>query len=641
MRQNSVAIFVFYDRCGIIDDYILYLLTEIKKVANEIIFVSQCELGISEKSKIDDIVSKIIIRNNTGYDAGAIKDVIINYITRDGIKKISQLILVNDSVYGPFYPLKKCFSQMNKYDFWGMTKNKGNKNISEHLQSYFLVIEERMLHSESFFDYWEKMPYLSEFKDVLNEYEFSFTQYFESLGFSWSAYVDTDDELMASNKLPINPYYQLLYNSLVEKKYPFIKKKPFSYNDKFLALDRFSRYSYLKAIKYIDENLDYDVQMIWDNLIRTYPASSLLYNCNLKIIVNDSLERIDKNNCALLLIDIPEAVKRKIVNEYLPNWPGLNILWHDSHGQEKSTCQFVDCYLRDSKDDYFICINGKDFEAKNRFYMDVESIFFSIIDGLALNANYIGLLCKKMDNDSRLGMLLPAVSTTGYKAFHGDYWNDNRIKQFNYMHEKYWSDVPIDHNEDIFPELGSCIIRTSILMTVPKEAMEEMVNLDEVLVSKLMILHAQNEGFYTGIVENSLHSSVEYMNMYYQLKTINKQLLKAFSFDDFFELNEGLRRIITDRSKIINFANQYRFIYVYGAGVIAKQIIPLLKNVKGVLVTNLKDNPVEICGKKVFEVNEISLEKDEGIIVAVSEKYKKEIENIIKATNLGKSYMII
>ena len=42
--MNRVAIFAHYDKKNIIDDYVIFYILELKKIANEVIFVSCCDL---------------------------------------------------------------------------------------------------------------------------------------------------------------------------------------------------------------------------------------------------------------------------------------------------------------------------------------------------------------------------------------------------------------------------------------------------------------------------------------------------------------------------------------------------------------------------------------------------------------------
>jgi rhamnosyltransferase len=250
MADKRLAIFVFYDPQGIIDDYVTYYLSKIKEVVQHCIFVSQGALSTDQFDKIRDVADEIIQRANEGYDAGAIKQIIVDH-GKDYLDDYDELLITNDSVYGPFYPLSDCFHKMSGYDFWGMTKNPGAGSIPEHLQSFFMVVGERMLHSREFYDYWDTMPYYKDFNDLLDNYEFSFTKKFESLGYSWKEYVGLDDYLRMPTKYTINPYYQLLDEAVRVGKFPFLKRKPFSYSDNFLSLDRFSRQSFFKAIQYV------------------------------------------------------------------------------------------------------------------------------------------------------------------------------------------------------------------------------------------------------------------------------------------------------------------------------------------------------------------------------------------------------
>lgn len=107
----------------------------------------------------------------------------------------------------------------------------------------------------------------------------------------------------------------------------------------------------------------------------------------------------------------------------------------------------------------------------------------------------------------------------------------------------------------------------------------------------------------------------QHLNRFYYYGIISRQrlwLLDCFSDAWYEELNQ-----------------RYPYIYIYGAGKIAYQVISELQrkkvNIQGVLVTKLADNPqTEILGLPIIQFSE-KLDKNVLILVATHEIYQRQI----------------
>src|SRR5438045_8800342 len=88
-----------------------------------------------------------------------------------------EVLMANDSVFGPLYDLGPIISTMNKrFDIWGMTDS---YEINYHLQSYFLYFNEPAIKSETWLDFWQRMDFtgLSNW-DIIVKYEIGLSQCF-------------------------------------------------------------------------------------------------------------------------------------------------------------------------------------------------------------------------------------------------------------------------------------------------------------------------------------------------------------------------------------------------------------------------------------------------------------------------------
>lgn len=266
--MRRLGIFVFFDMDGIVDDYIDYLLIEYGKVCEDIYIVINGIIRQSDLIRLRRYATDIFIRENHGFDAGAYKDVFLKFIPYQTWKEYDEVVLMNDSVFGPVFPLEILWDNLKAkdIDFWGLTRHpkKGlcnGKVVDSHIQSYFLVIRKRMLISSHFWKFWEDLHYPREYQDAIDNFELKFTEYFEKRGFRNKTLMD-DLDLQCEE----NPYLYYSYELVCNNILPFLKKKCFTF-------ERSSYENVLDALAYIECNSEYDSNLIWDNICRLCKTS--------------------------------------------------------------------------------------------------------------------------------------------------------------------------------------------------------------------------------------------------------------------------------------------------------------------------------------------------------------------------------
>ena len=182
---NRAVVFVHYDKDNLVDDYVYYYLRELKNNASNIVFVSTASLSSQAIFALEKYCAKVIVRENKGHDFMSYK------IGLDNLEyqKYDEVVICNDSVYGPFYPLSTLFDTMKdtSCDFWGITDN---TDMSYHLQSYFLVFNKSVLSHSCFSEFWAKVKILNDKEEIIEKYEVGLTQFFQKEGFTATAYID-------------------------------------------------------------------------------------------------------------------------------------------------------------------------------------------------------------------------------------------------------------------------------------------------------------------------------------------------------------------------------------------------------------------------------------------------------------------
>lgn len=272
--MNRIGVFVFYDKDGCVDASEEYLVCSLASFLDRLIVVVNGEIEETSLQIIRRYTDEIVIRPNTGFDGKAYQDIILHYLSREELKGYDELVLLNDTFFGPFYPWEELFHQMenNETDFWGLTRQLPffsyylEMMVPEHIQSYFLVFSQKILANDLFYHYWESLKVIIEHKDAIKNFELTLTPFFSDHNFSYSVYTDQFRDLDYLNSTD-NAHILYCYSLLKDCHFPILKKKSFSVENlqSFLAVD------------YIMEHYkDYPIRYIWDNLYRTSANAQMI-----------------------------------------------------------------------------------------------------------------------------------------------------------------------------------------------------------------------------------------------------------------------------------------------------------------------------------------------------------------------------
>jgi rhamnosyltransferase len=278
--ENRAIVFAHYDRQDRVDPYVYFYLRELRKICRTLVFVSTAKLIKKDLDELGLIGCEVILRENIGYDFMSYKL---------GLESLEctaydEIVICNDSVYGPFFDLENIFSKMDSRfcDFWGMTSN---TDISYHLQSYFVVFKKNVLNSIAFRDFWEAVKVLDSKREIIKRYEVGMTQCLLKSGLKSATSADYNPTLSArliylskrfsvskirqktgalfqgENIIPkINATHSFWKELILQGNMPFIKVEPLRDNPMEVDID-----DYEKVIRSISS---YDVSLIKNHLSR-------------------------------------------------------------------------------------------------------------------------------------------------------------------------------------------------------------------------------------------------------------------------------------------------------------------------------------------------------------------------------------
>jgi len=286
--MTKIVLYVHFNPCGEVSAHVMYQIQSIRKSFDRFIFISNSRLLEYDKRVISSLCDQVIERENIGFDFGAWKDA-IRIIGLDAVSSFDQLVLMNDTCFGPVSDFENFISssRMIEFDFWGISEHravdhlfrKSDGGAPAHLQSYFLLFNKIVVKSDSFIGFWQSVEYCDNVNDVIWKYETRLTQKLLIAGFRYGSYVNTTD--------PINFYldYATRYPVyMLRNGSPFIKVKGFLYGEYT---------QYLK--KMLTEDTDYNVDLIEKHFDNYYSPNDTIKVSNKNIIVNAQHCRIESN----------------------------------------------------------------------------------------------------------------------------------------------------------------------------------------------------------------------------------------------------------------------------------------------------------------------------------------------------------
>ena len=147
--MKRICLFAGYDSKNIIHDYVVYYLKELSTVA-DVYYMADNEISEHEKSKIAPYVKGAYGFNHKKYDFGSWQE-LINILGWEKLAEYDELILTNDSIFGPVYPIKELFDKIEKdrqWEVFGISQGTYlyNNVRVRHIQSFFITIRIKHLY---------------------------------------------------------------------------------------------------------------------------------------------------------------------------------------------------------------------------------------------------------------------------------------------------------------------------------------------------------------------------------------------------------------------------------------------------------------------------------------------------------------
>ncbi len=653
--MRRLFIYLTYDRQNIIDDYIGYFLRSVRPIAGTVAVV--CNMPRIEKGlyNLTDHADHIFYRENVGLDAGGFKDALCNLIGWDELRRYDELILANDSFYGPFDDITGIFAEMESrhLDFWGlMQRGAGAYGVTgrdpEHILSFFYVFQAPMLHSREFQSYWEDMPYYSDYMTVVKQYERQLTKYFSDLGYTWGTYADTQPNETENLR---NQFFQcdyLSYEMIRKRNFPFLKRKQLTYNTLYYQTQE----NLFSSIDYIDKYTDYDVELIWKNLIRTQNHTELQRSLGLQYVLGGRGEK--HRTHVILCVRARWMNAAEEVCEYLGRIKGACdiliaadqadiMVYYQKQGftvtmSVQSDAEILQM-INTEKYQYICLLHDTDLSSDQLPGCTGKSYFFNVWENLARDAAYVEEVVSLLDTKPYLGMLMhPAPIFSMWLGKLGLGW-ENRYEEVKGWIGKLGLQAVTDEEIPPVHITGNFWIRASVIDSfrerVDIQSEGDVVPQD--IYPYLWSYIVQDSGHLTGIIESTFYASMNETNYHYYLKTLMGWLVEKYGlYSNLLEYKE----LISVSMAAERCRQKYKKWYVYGTGEVAKRCIECIRDTAAFVISDGQKKMDAFYGKPVIWLSELKQDEEFGLILCLSKENQDRVAELLEERGIHNYYTI-
>lgn len=582
------GVYVFYDKDQIADEYNFYFLEALKKEIDKLIVI--CNGGVSEqgKKRFEDIADEVILRENEGYDITAYNIGLkkINYNV-DG--KYDEIVICNSTMFGPLYSFDEMFGTMQKkdLDFWGITNfhevpfdpfgTVEYGYLPKHVQSFFMVFRKSLTQKKDFSDYWKNMPQIDSYEKAIGYHEAIFTKKFADMGYKWDVYVNTDD-LEGYTYDPLRDFPDIM---IEQRRCPVIKKRSF-FHEYGEAVSRSGGEAMKEVMQYVIDKTDYDVNMIWTNIIRLQNMADVKKRLHLNYVLStrkSALLTEPKSKIATIIhvyydelavmcaqyasqlpgyvdiyVTVPNEDKLKTVKEAFSVISDRKIEFRIVGNRGRDVAPFlVGC--KDLIDKYGLICKVHDKKVYQIKPMSIgESWNNMCFDNMLKNKNYIENIINLFNRNEKLGMLMPPIPVHGpyYPTTGKGEWGEN-FPDAQMLADRLGLKCDMVISKEPVAPLGSMFwFRTDALKGLFEEDWQYEDFPQEPIADDHTILHAieriypfcvQDRGYYCGWVMADTYARIQLTNWRYMNDGLTRAAMKLKGVNKFRELVESIKNV--------------------------------------------------------------------------------------------------
>lgn len=572
--MKRLAIYVYHDPKGEVREYVFFCLDRLGRVVDRILFVVNGHIKNEYREKLKALGIGLLVRENKGFDFQGWKEG-LEFIGYDRLaEEYDELLLTNNSYYGPMYPFSEMWAAMDKRecDFWGITRhpelprnfiqNNPRTRLTSHIQTYWVVFKKRILQTKEFRRYWLDLPLFASLDEAVGLGEIQLTRHFEGLGFTAATYLDEDD------RHKTDPCF-FSDTLIMTGRCPVLKRKFFyGFKDHLIACR--NDHVTARLLEFLKDRTQYDVDMIWDDLLATRHMSTINEHLHLNYILpaccaNAKRPGPEAGKIALILYIYYETLI-EYCKEYaaaVPDHADIFVVCASGDVLQKCKSAFsrfknkveyrmqpnrgrdnaallVTCRDVAGKYDYICFAHSK----KSAHAGDAGDAFRDhCYTSLLHNRHYVENILTLFNENKRLGLLIPFPPVAfGYFRAALDEWGPNRENAERFLRHDMSLDISLDPHV-MAPFGGMFWARAKALESLlsrewryddfPEEPLKATDGQLAHTLERVIPLLAQHDGFYTAWAAPDFYAGATINNLFYWMRKIyGKRVISKNLYND-------------------------------------------------------------------------------------------------------------
>lgn len=572
---NRLGIFFFYDAQGVVDDYVLKLLDGFMPHFSDLTIVCNGKLNDAGREKLLWYTSKLIVRENKGFDVWAYKTALDSYGWHK-LEQFDEIVLFNATIMGPVYPFSEMFEAMSKrdLDFWGITKFHRVEHdpfgrspypyLPEHIQSHFHAYRKSLHTSQAFRDYWDSIPPINDYYDSVGLHESLFTKRFADKGFKWDVYVDTSD----LEGFTYGPITYAAKRLVAEKRCPIFKRRSFFHGYRDVMTQSVGNAA-LDLYEYLRDHTDYDVDLIWQNALRTMNVADLMKNLHLDYVLPQSLSvpLPEGKKIALaihvyymdllestfhyiqsmpegcdIIITVGSEANAEIVREYCKQFPyRFDVRVIENRGRDVSSL-LVGCGEDLFQYDYVCFAHDKKVTQLSPQSIG-DGFAYKCYENILASKEYVSNVIDLFEKNPRLGIAMP--TPPNHASYFPGYtfpWGPNFPGTKDFLEQTLNMHVPLNANKEPVAPMGTMFwFRPEAFRGLLDHGWEytdfppEPNKVDGTLLHFIERAYGyvpQANGYYPAYIFSDRYARIEITNLSYELREVVKVITAPWIRED-------------------------------------------------------------------------------------------------------------
>lgn len=270
--QRTLILFAHFDPQGIVDPYVVHYLKALQRLGAAIVFVSGSPTLTPESvAPIRPLCAGIFTRHTLSLDFGSWHLAWCMLRERGwSLAQFDRMVLVNDSVYGPLFPLDEMWNSFEGADMYGAIES---TEQTPHLQSFFLAWDLNSRTRPFLNDFWDGFQYVVDKLLLIRAYETGISRRAHKAGLSLKPFLSANAVKATYRLAPRyrrsrtlwrrhvnNPIY--FWDGLIEyHRFPFLKTSLPRYNTPWQR-------SVTHLREFLEQHTSYPYELIQGNVDR-------------------------------------------------------------------------------------------------------------------------------------------------------------------------------------------------------------------------------------------------------------------------------------------------------------------------------------------------------------------------------------